>query len=332
MLRISVLGSGSGGNSAVIFTDDTRLLIDAGLSAKQLKLRLGIVGIDPESLDGVLITHEHGDHVRGLDVFCRTVQVPLYSNAMTREVMMSGKVDRPKTWRIVPTGGRFKVGDIEVQTFPVAHDATEPMGFALRDSESAIGVLSDVGYVTNLMRNHMQGMNTIFVEANYDVILLQNDTKRPWSTKQRILSRHGHLSNDQTAELLGEVGSEQLHRVILGHLSQDCNEPQMAIDVMQKALEAQGHSHVVVECARQDVPTECHSAIPGWEPEPGIVEADPESEAIVLVNEASEPEEHSSNVVRQEAARPEPEMAFAGVGTPEPEPWNAADLHQGELF
>ena len=128
MLRISVLGSGSGGNSAVVFTDSTRLLIDAGLSAKQLNLRLEKVGVDPQSLDGVLITHEHSDHIGGLDVFCRKVQVPLYSNAATREIMVTGPMKQPKTWRIVACGGRFMIGDIEVKTFPVAHDATEPIG------------------------------------------------------------------------------------------------------------------------------------------------------------------------------------------------------------
>src|SRR5690606_13031319 len=153
-------------------------------------LRLEKIGIEPESLDGVLLTHEHGDHVRGLDVFCRQCDIPLYCNSMTRAVLVSGILQKPKTWRIVQTGGRFAIGDIEVQTFPVAHDATEPMGFTLSDVESSIGILSDVGYVTNLMRTHMQGVNLLFVEANYDEVLLQNDTKRPWSIKQRILSRH----------------------------------------------------------------------------------------------------------------------------------------------
>ncbi len=266
MLRISVLGSGSSGNSAVIFTDTTRVLIDAGLSARQLNRRLEAVGVAPDTLDGILITHEHGDHVRGLDVFCRSVKVPLYSNASTREVMVTGPLKEPKTWRIVPTGGKFMIGDIQVQTFPVAHDATEPMGFALRDPESAIGILSDVGYVTNLMRNHMRGMNTIFVEANYDGVLLQNDTKRPWSIKQRILSRHGHLSNAQTAALVGEVADEHLHRVILGHLSQDCNEPDLAIRTIKEAITAKGQSQVSVLCAQQAEPTTCLAARRGWLP------------------------------------------------------------------
>ena len=267
MLQISVLGSGSAGNSAVVFTDKTRLLVDAGLSARQLNRRLEDIGVVPQSLDGVLITHEHGDHVSGLDVFCRKVKVPIYSNAATREVMVTGPLKEPKTWRIVSTGGRFMVGDIQVQTFPVAHDATEPMGFTFRDSDSAIGVLSDVGYVTNVMRNHMRGMNTIFVEANYDGVLLQNDTKRPWSIKQRILSRHGHLSNEQTATLLGEVAGESLNRVILGHLSQDCNEPQLAIEAVKQAIGERGYHHVSVLCATQREPMNCMPAVRGWVPQ-----------------------------------------------------------------
>lgn len=244
-----------------MFTGSTRLLIDAGLSARQLNRRLEAVGVEPESLDGILITHEHGDHVRGLDVFCRTIKVPLYSNASTREVMITGPLQEPKTWRIISTGGKFIIGDIQVQTFPVAHDATEPMGFTLRDTDSAIGVLSDVGYVTNIMRNHMRGMNTLFIEANYDGVLLQNDLKRPWSIKQRILSRHGHLSNEQTAALLSDIADEHLHRVILGHLSQDCNAPEVAMDAAKQALRSRGCGEVPVICASQADPTPCIPAV-----------------------------------------------------------------------
>ena len=272
MLRISVLGSGSSGNSAVVFTDHTRVLIDAGLSARQINRRLEAIGVDPQSLDGVLITHEHGDHVSGLDVFCRKVSVPLYANAATREVLVTGPLKEPKTWRIVPTGGRFTIGDVEVQTFPVAHDATEPMGFTLRDAESAIGVLSDVGYVTNLMRERMRGMNTIFIEANYDQELLQNDTKRPWSIKQRIFSRHGHLSNEQTASLLADVADTQLSRVILGHLSRDCNQPDLAVKTIQGVLHDQGHSHIRILCASQAEPTSCYAAVRGWKPKAPVLE------------------------------------------------------------
>ncbi len=261
MLRISVLGSGSAGNSAVIFTDETRLLVDAGLSARQLNRRLELVGVDPGSLDGILITHEHVDHVCGLDVFCRSVDAPLYSNAATREVMVTGPLREPKTWRLVSTGGKFVVGDIQIQTFPVAHDATEPMGFTFRDHESAIGVLSDGGYVTNLMRNHLRDMNTLFIEANYDGVLLQNDSKRPWATKQRILSRHGHLSNDQAATLVEELVHEGLASVILGHLSQDCNEPELAVAVMRETLRRRGREEIDVCCAEQREPTPCFPAI-----------------------------------------------------------------------
>lgn len=271
-MQISVLGSGSAGNSAVVFSEETRLLIDAGLSSRQLNRRLEAVGVDPAELDGILITHEHGDHVRGLDVFCRKVEAPLYCNAATREVMITGPLQEPKRWRIITTGGKFSIGDIEVQTFPVAHDATEPMGFTLRDHESSVGILSDVGYVTNIMRNHMRGLNTLFVEANYDGVLLQNDTKRPWSVKQRILSRHGHLSNDQTASLLGDIADENLHRVILGHLSQDCNEPQCAIDAMKQALRGRGRDHIPVICAGQAEPTACVPAVRGGRPMASPVE------------------------------------------------------------
>ncbi len=313
MLRISILGSGSGGNSAVITTGQTTLLVDAGLSAKQLVLRLEAVGVDPESLDGILITHEHGDHIRGLDVFCRHRRLPVYSNPATREVMVSGALQKPKTWRLVGTGGKFMLGDIEVQTFPVTHDATEPMGFALRDEDSAIGILSDLGYVTNMVRNQMRDVNTLFVEANYDGLLLQNDTKRPWSTKQRILSRHGHLSNDQTAALVAQVAGPHLHHVILGHLSQDCNEPDLATAAVNQALGGAGQTHVRVECATQQEPTVMRAAVPGV------------PEALVPGTPVLEAE------VREEALEP-PLVAASREQTSAPVPALTLSYEQGELF
>lgn len=284
MLRISVLGSGSGGNSAVVFTENTRLLVDAGLSAKQLHLRLAQVGVAAESLDAILVTHEHGDHVRGLDVFCKTVDVPIYTNAMTREVLVSSILTEPKSWKLVRTGGAFSIGDIETRTFQVAHDATEPMGFVFSDGDSSIGVISDVGYVTNLMRDHLRAVNLLFVEANYDEMMLQNDTKRPWPTKQRIISRHGHLSNTQTASFLCDIAGPHLRRVILGHLSQDCNEAKLAASVMTEKLAEAGWNHVDIVVAAQAEPTECFAA-GVWETMPISRVEEPEVEYQISFRE-----------------------------------------------
>lgn len=255
MLEICVLGSGSSGNCAVVRSQAVTLLIDAGLSAKQIRLRLGAVGIAPESLDGILLTHEHGDHVRGLDVFCRAFPVPVICTPLTRECLLDS-LHHPKQWKLAPTGGAFSLGDLEVRLFSVPHDAVDPVGIVIEDRDSVLGVVSDVGSVNNVMRNHLMGANTVFVEANYDERMLHEDEKRPWSTKQRIAAHHGHLSNAQTASLVTEIASERLERVILGHLSDDCNCPEVAVRTVAGALGEAGFGHVDVRCAPRREPTE----------------------------------------------------------------------------
>ena len=152
-------------------------------------------------------------------------------------------------------GGEFEIGGLGLRSFPVAHDAVDPVGFVLKDGESSLGIVSDVGFVTSLVVEAVKGVNTLFVEANYDEQLLFDDTKRPPSIKQRISSRHGHLSNEQTAELVVGAAGEGLERVILGHLSGDCNTPEIAKAVVGgKLAEALGRE-VPVVCAAAGEPT-----------------------------------------------------------------------------
>ena len=255
MLRFSVLGSGSAGNSAVVCHRDTTVLIDAGLSAKQLRLRLEAIGIEPESLDAVVLTHEHGDHCGGLDVFCKKTPLPIYGTRDTCTVVAEGM--RPEVpWKKFEAGQGFTIGSLAFESFSVPHDAVDPVGFVVRDTEGAsvVGVLSDVGQATSLIRQRLQQVDTLFVEANYDETMLVNDTRRPWATKQRISSRHGHLSNDQAAELIVSIASERLHRVVLGHLSRDCNAPDVAVQAISRELTRAGWSEVHVECATQRDP------------------------------------------------------------------------------
>ena len=254
MLEITILGSGSSGNSALVVSGETRVLIDAGLSCKQLCVRMEAQGVDPTSLDAILLTHEHGDHTKGIDVFSRKADIPLYCNPLTRETLEHG-FKSEKTWRLVQTGAHFEIDAIRVETFAVPHDAVDPMGFVLRDAESSFGFVSDFGFATSLVRARLKEMNTIYIEANYDDVMLQKDEKRPWSTKQRIMARHGHLSNAQTAELIGSVCHDGLERVILGHLSKDCNTPEVAEAAVREALGANGAAHVEVLCAMQEEPT-----------------------------------------------------------------------------
>ncbi|NNE92640.1 MAG: MBL fold metallo-hydrolase [Verrucomicrobiales bacterium] len=255
MLRLSVLGSGSSGNAAVVcLGDDTRILVDAGLSARQLCLRLETVGIEPDSLTGIVLTHEHGDHSCGLDVFLRKREIPVFATRDT-SLLVSEKLKSPVPWRIFEAGAAFEVGEAVVESFNVPHDAADPVGFVFRGSCSSVGVLSDVGHVTQVIIDRLHGVDTLFTEANYDEVMLQNDIKRPWATKQRISNRHGHLSNDQTADLISAVARQNLHRVVLGHLSSDCNSPEQALRVIRERLEREGFPHVDLECACRKKPT-----------------------------------------------------------------------------
>lgn len=245
-MRLAVLGSGSGGNAAVVESGGTRLLIDAGLSARQIVRRLSLLGIEPDSLSGILLTHEHGDHVRGLKVLTKACSVPLFATAQTSQVVR--EQIGPAHWKIFSRGGAFEIGGIAIESFPVPHDAVEPAGFVLRRGDRSLGVVSDAGHVPPALLERLKSVRMLFIEANYDDALLEADKRRPWSTKQRIASRHGHLSNSQMAEVVGGLARESLGRVVLGHLSRDCNAAEIA-------LAAVASSGVEAVCAGQDEPT-----------------------------------------------------------------------------
>ena len=250
-VRFTILGSGSGGNCAYLETDDTRLLIDAGFSAKQIRQRLASIERSPETLHGILVTHEHSDHIRGLAVLCAKLRLPLYCNRLTQDATehaLGARFD----CRIFQTGGAFDVGDVHVETFSVPHDAQDPVGFLLRTSAGNIGFLTDLGHATRLVLERVRPANVLVLETNHDEHLLQEDTKRPWSVKQRILSRHGHLSNDAAAAVAEQVMSADLRQLYLGHLSRDCNRPELAHRAVATRVQQIGATHVRVETTSQE--------------------------------------------------------------------------------
>ena len=255
MIRFAVLGSGSKGNSAVVECDGVRLMIDAGLSAKQLTLRLASLGIDPGSLDGILLTHEHSDHVGGLKVFLKKHQIPVFATSQTAHVVRQMGIDGG-TWKTFETGQTFSIQGSEIRSFAIQHDAVDPVGFVFGSATRRMGFVSDAGFVTRSMTECLRGLHGLFVEANYDDGLLEADLKRPWAIKQRISSRHGHLSNEQVAALINDIAHAELGRVVLGHLSSDCNTPDLILGRLRECLAASGHRHVGLHCAAQDEPTE----------------------------------------------------------------------------
>ncbi len=252
-----MLGSGSAGNSALVATDYCKILVDGGLSARQLVLRLAQCGVTPEQLDGVLLTHEHGDHVCGLEVcglevLCRKFDVPIYCNALTAEaIRCDGLFERHRNWRIFRTGSAFSIYDVTVQTFPVPHDAVDPLGFVFHAGTGGLGFITDLGYPTKMLIERLRQVQTLVIETNHDEKLLQNDPHRPWPVKQRIQSRHGHLSNTAATGVIEELLGGKIERVVLGHLSRDCNTPELALGAVHALLAKCGKIDMEVHCASQ---------------------------------------------------------------------------------
>lgn len=252
-VQFTVLGSGSAGNCAYLETDHARLLIDAGLSARQIRQRLAGIGRTPENLTGILITHEHGDHTQGLAVLCAKLSIPVFCNRFTQEAILS-QLAAPLNWNLFATGARFDIGDIIVDTFSVPHDAQDPVGFLLRTPRGSLGFVTDLGHVTKLVVERVKAANVLVLETNHDVQMLQNDSRRPWSLKQRILSRHGHLSNESAAAAAEQIVTGELKQLYLCHLSRDCNRPEVALEVVGERLRQTGADHVHVEATHQEKP------------------------------------------------------------------------------
>jgi phosphoribosyl 1,2-cyclic phosphodiesterase len=247
-----MLGSGSAGNSALVATGHCKILVDGGLSARQLVLRLAQCGVAPDQLDGVLLTHEHGDHVCGLEVLCRRLDLPIYCNALTAEaIRCDGLFERHRNWRIFRTGSEFSICDVTVQTFPVPHDAVDPLGFAFYAESSGFGFITDLGYATKMIIERLREVQTLVIETNHDEKLLQNDLHRPWPVKQRIQSRHGHLSNTAAVSVIEELLPGKIERIVLGHLSRDCNTPELALGAVHASLAKCDRIDIEVHCAAQ---------------------------------------------------------------------------------
>lgn len=254
MFTLTVLGSGSSGNCALIASPCGRLLIDAGLSARQIVRRLELVGLTPDDLDGVILTHEHGDHATGLAVLCRQFKgLPIYCSSLTAEALRhETTLKEHRNWQMFRTGAEFEVANFTVQTFAVPHDAVDPAGFVFHCGGAALGFLTDLGFATKLVHERVREATALLIETNHDHALLSSDTKRPWSVKQRIMSRHGHLSNEAAAGVVAQLldAGCALRHTVLGHLSRDCNRPDLAIETMRR-IGCGGSMEVEVLCAEQ---------------------------------------------------------------------------------
>lgn len=228
--RFQILGSNSSGNCALLVTDTTRILIDAGFSARRICQMLEAHGESIQNIDGVFITHEHNDHATGLKGLSKFEHLQFFANRDTARAIQKKLQRRPK-WNVFETGATFQFRDLQVASFSVPHDAYDPVGFVfswgygdLFSPRRSLAWVTDLGYVPQLVRQHIQAVDILVVESNYDEEMLDRDPKRPWSVKQRIKGRHGHLSNDDALSLLLEMEDSRWQEVFLVHLSRDCND------------------------------------------------------------------------------------------------------------
>jgi phosphoribosyl 1,2-cyclic phosphodiesterase len=229
-MRFCILGSGSSGNAALLVTENSRVLVDAGFSARRLGTMLAAVGESLERIDAVFLTHEHGDHAAGIEGLKRFPHIRLFANAATARAVQSGLEHRPD-WQIFQTGTRFVFRDLAVESFAVPHDAQDPVGFRFTTGADgdlfaprrSLAWLTDLGHAPLNLHECIRDCEVVVVESNHCPELLRNDPRRPWSTKQRIAGRHGHLSNHAARDLLATVASPRWRRIYLTHLSRDCN-------------------------------------------------------------------------------------------------------------
>jgi phosphoribosyl 1,2-cyclic phosphodiesterase len=254
-MRVAVLGSGSQGNSIVVCSGDTRLLVDAGFSARDLGERLARVGVSPAAVDAIVITHDHGDHTRGAGVFARRHGTPVYLSDATRAACRS-LFRGGEELRSYRAGFPFPVGDLLVEPFLTVHDARDPVAVTVKEARSGlkVGVATDLGRPTAQVRHALAGCDVLVLEANHDETLLHQGPYPP-SVRARIASSHGHLSNEAAARLALELLHPGLAAVVLAHLSVECNRPALAEAVVGAALRGAGYTGLL-RVAEQDEPTE----------------------------------------------------------------------------
>lgn len=235
MLKVATLASGSSGNCAVVSDGRVHILIDAGISTRRISQGLKALGVEPRHISGVLITHEHTDHVAALPVLCRQLDAPLYTAEGTALELCgrwNGLVER---FRVFEPGQRFALGGLEVGTFPTSHDCACPCGFSVTDGSRKLALCTDTGFVTPEAREGVRGVHTLIGEFNYDPEMLRTGPY-PLHLQVRIRGERGHLSNEMGGQLAAWAAEQGARRVILAHLSQENNRPQLALEAAERAL------------------------------------------------------------------------------------------------
>lgn len=234
MKKFCPLASGSKGNAIYVEGEETKILIDAGISFKALTKRLGQINVDIGEIDAILVTHEHGDHIRGLEKTASSLNIPVFANSETAKATLQEMRTRPR-FKIFSTGESFEFGDMEIHPFSIQHDTLDPVAFTIRMGTVKLGICADLGFATTLVRAHLLDCDYLYIEANHEPSMVYA-CNRPMIYKQRVLGRQGHLSNDAAAELIQEIDHPGLKHVYLAHLSSECNNPELAIQKVQERV------------------------------------------------------------------------------------------------
>ena len=258
-MRFCVLGSGSKGNSTFIEAGSTRILIDAGFSGIEVERRLAAVGIDITTISAILVSHEHGDHIRGVPILSRRFKLPVYASRAAVEASgesLSGVVELCE----ITAGTSFEIGDLAVHPFSISHDTVDPFGFVATNGSCSVGYCTDTGLATRVMQHRLGGCSGLVLECNHDPEMLKNGGYPP-HLQQRIRSKSGHLTNLDAAVFLAELIHEKLEHVVLAHLSDTNNTPELAWHTVEKHLDECGlpaadKRHFDLSVARQESPGE----------------------------------------------------------------------------
>jgi len=240
-MRVVVLGSGSAGNSLVVESGGRRILIDAGFSCREIERRCKLVGVAPESLEALVLTHEHGDHARGADRLARRFGLRVFATPGTLR-SLSWSESASGMLRPVASGWPYEVGGFSLESFAVAHDAEEPVGLVVQDEAgSRLGLVADLGTWSRLAAARLKDLGILILETNHDLDMLRTGPY-PWSLKQRVASRHGHLSNRQAVDCLPDIVGDDLRWLVLYHLSRTNNLPALAAATLGEAVDRAGSS------------------------------------------------------------------------------------------
>ena len=256
------IASGSSGNCIYVGSDHTAVLVDTGISGKKIAEGMKAIGRKPEELNGILITHEHSDHIKGLGVMARKYGIPIYTTPGTREAICKcgslGVIEEGLFHEIHADEG-FAIQDLEIMPFRISHDAAQPVAYRIKNGDKSVAVATDMGCYSDYIIDHLQGLDGILLESNHDINMLQVG-KYPYRLKQRILGERGHLSNASSGQLLSTVLNDHLKGIFLGHLSQENNLPELAFETVRVEIMFSDSGYhpedLPIRVARRSAPSE----------------------------------------------------------------------------